>query len=126
MGVAAVVVWLGVAGLAGAADADAVRDAHADMLSASRTMVDSGERRDFARMVADAERVVAAGEQALAALPQPGNRHARDAADHVRQAIDHARQVVAAATHGRSDEALAEARLTLRQVRRGAGHADAL
>jgi hypothetical protein len=119
-------VLLVVADLAGGADADAVRRAVADMLSASRTMVDHGERRDVVRMGADADRVVAAGEQALAALPQPGNRHARDAADHLRRAMDHARAVVEAADRGQVDDALAHARKTLSQVRRGAGHAGAL
>jgi hypothetical protein len=124
--VAAIAVWLAVTGLAGAADVDAARRAIGEMLSASRTMVESGERQNVAQMLAEAERVVMTGEQALAWLPQPGNRHARDAADHVRQAIDHARQVIVAANHGRLDDALAEARRTLGQVRRGAGHAEAL
>ncbi len=123
---AAVAVWLAVAGLAGASDSDAVRRAIGEMFSAAQTMVDSAERHDFVQMGTDADRVVAAGERALAALPKPGNRHARDAADHVRRAIDHARQVVEALRNQRSDEASAAARRTLRQVRRGAGHADAL
>jgi hypothetical protein len=124
--VPAVAVWLAVAGSAGAADFDAARHAIGEMTAASRAVVDSGDRGDFGRMITDAERVVEAGERALAALPRPGNRHARDAADHVRQAMEHARQVIEAATHGRPDDAVAHARRALTQVRRGAGHAEAL
>lgn len=119
------VFWLAVVGAAGADDADAVRRAVSEMMAASRAMVDSGERRDFERMAAEAALAVEAGSRALEALPQPGNRHARDAADHLRQAISHARQTADAA-RARSEDALSHARNTLVQVRRGAGHADAL
>lgn len=123
---AAVAGGLPVTGAAWAADADAVRGAIGEMMAASRAMVDSGERQDSERLVAEAERLMEAGGRALAALPRPGNRHARDAADHVRQAIDHARRAVESSRRQRQDDALAEARNTLTQVRRGAGHADAL
>lgn len=127
LGVAsAIAVWLAVAGSAGATDSAAVNRAIGEMMTAARAMVDSGDRRDLGRMITEAEQVVDAGERALAALPRPGNRHARDAAEHVRRAMDHARHVVEAANRGRSDDALAHAGRALRQVRRGAGHAEAL
>lgn len=124
--VPAIAVWLAVAGPAAAMDADAVGRAMGDMMTASRAMVDDGDRGDFEGMMTEAQRVVDAGERALAALPRPGNRHARDAAEHVQRAIDHASQVIEAANRGRSDDALAHARRALAQVRRGAGHAEAL
>jgi hypothetical protein len=123
--VATVAGWL-ITSAAWAADADAVRGAIGEMMAASRAMIDSGERRDSERMVAEAERLREAGARALEVLPRPGNRHARDAADHVRQAMDHARRAAESSRLRRFDEAVTEARNTLTQVRRGAGHADAL
>lgn len=119
-------VWLSVAGWAWAADPDVVRRAMGEMMAAARAMVDSGDRHDFDRMVMDAQRVVESGERALASLPRPGNRHARDAADHVQQAIEYAKEVVDAGKQGREEDALTHARKAFSQVRRGAGHADAL
>lgn len=116
----------GGAGWSWAADVEAIRRAIADLTAASRAMVEQGERGDLGAMSAEADRVVRTGERALAALPQPGNRHARDAAEHIRRAVEEARRVVDAASGGRSDDALAHARSALRQVRRGAGHAEAL
>ena len=124
--IAAIAVWLAVVGSVGAADSDAIRRAIGEMMTAAQAMVDGGDHRDSKRLITEAGRVMEAGERVLAALPRPGNRHARDAADNVRQAMDHARQVVEAVNGGRSDDALAHARLALRQTRRGAGHAEAL
>lgn len=118
--------WLVAAGFAVAADVGAARTAIREMMTASRAMLDEHARGDLALMAAAATRVIAAGERALAALPTPGNRHARDAADHVREAIEAARRVVETATTGRGDEAATHARRTISQVRRGAGHAEAL
>jgi hypothetical protein len=122
----AVVSCLSLSVVAQAADPDAVRRAFGEMMAASRTMVDSGERRDFERMATEAGVVVEAGERVLAALPRPGNRHARDAAEHVRGAMDHARLAVEAAHRGQDADALTHARKALSQIRRGAGHAEAL
>jgi hypothetical protein len=118
--------WLSVVGWTWAADPDAVRRAMGEMMAAAQAMVDSGDRRDFDRMAMDAQRVMASGERTLASLPRPGNRHARDAADHVQQAIEYAKKVVDAGGQGRGEDALKDARRALSQVRRGAGHAEAL
>ncbi len=124
--ITAIAAWLSVVGWAWAGDPDGVRRAISEMMSAAQAMVDSGDRRDLDRMVMDAQRVMESGERALASLPQPGNRHARDAADHVRQAIEDAEKVVDAGGQGRGEDALTHARRALSQVRRGAGHAEAL
>ena len=122
----AVAAWLSVGGWTWAAAPEEVRRAMGEMMAAAQAMVDSGDRRDLGRMVVDAQRVMESGERVLASLPQPGNRHARDAADHVRQAIESAQKVVDAGEQGRGEDALTHARRVLSQIRRGAGHAEAL
>ena len=124
--VGAITVWLAVAAPVGAAGSDEMGRAIGEMMTAAQAMVDSGERRDSKRLVSEAGRVMEAGERVLAALPRPGNRHARDSAEHVRGAMDHARLVVEAAHRGQDNDALTHARRALRQVRQGAGHAEAL